>query len=171
MDMYPGNTALHYVTMLQSADLVELLLARGADPNRKNTAEGRPPFFNRLAPHNLDLWKARDLVRQLLARGLGSDRPSGKQQLPLHIAANCLAGWNNTLGFGGFRDALPAQDDMMRMPQQDTGGAGGDGDSNGDDVDMMQVPDEAGVTPRQALAGAEKERRQVNYRYILIKLI
>lgn len=126
-------------------------------------------------------------MRQLLARGLGSDRPNGKQQLPLHIAANCLAGWNNTLGFGGFRDALPAQDDMMRMPQQDAGGARRDGDSNGDDVDMMQVPDEAGVTPRQALAGgrakavkitaqhalsgAEKKRRQVNYRYILIKLI
>ncbi|KAK8004467.1 hypothetical protein PG989_004186 [Apiospora arundinis] len=173
---YWGNTALHYAAFLELTDVAEFLLARGADPNMKNK-DGRTPIFNKFTPENLDLfvrygarlqetdtrgdtllhlasrsWQARDLVRWLLAHGVRSDSPNAKQQLPLHLAAICVGEWNNGLGAGGFHAALKAQNDMMRMLQEAGAEDGGD---------MMEVPDVAGVTPRQSLAASRAKAKQI----------
>ncbi|KAK6832912.1 hypothetical protein PG987_007606 [Apiospora arundinis] len=172
---YWGNTALHYATFLESTDASEFLLARGADPNMRNN-DGCTPFFKNFTPENLDLfirygarlqetdargdtllhlasrrWQARDLVRWLLAHGLRSESTNNKQQLPLHLAAICVGDWNNGFGAGGFHEALKAQDDMMRMLQ----------DAEAKYGDMMEVPDVAGVTPRQSLAAGRAKAKKI----------
>ncbi len=67
---HEGVTALHYALIHERADLVELLLARGANPNAMALDTGMSPLL--MAALN----QQRDMVRLLLRYGANPDLPS-----------------------------------------------------------------------------------------------
>ncbi|KAK8091525.1 hypothetical protein PG997_001886 [Apiospora hydei] len=156
-----GKTALHYASLLESADVARLLLDRNADPN-VNDEEGCTPLFTLLSrsymPSTMNRQLSPNDLGQFFQHGAELQGVDANGNTLLHLAARCWR-WKGLLQwlrqhnlsddygdtFVRSNNALRAQDEMVRML---TEAGAGDGD--------MDRPDVEGRTPRQALASCRK---------------
>lgn len=98
----PGMSPLHYASAIGYPELVQLLLARGADPNRRNI-QGRTPLLV-AASNTITKWNLPVVATLLMSKGADptSEDNEGRSALltaagnpDAKILANILAGMTN----------------------------------------------------------------------------
>jgi ankyrin repeat protein len=76
-----GDTVVHYAAAAQNPAYLELLLARGLDPDTRNRVSGRTPLMSAM------LYERGAQFRMLLAAGASTSQADAMGNTPLHIAA------------------------------------------------------------------------------------
>jgi ankyrin repeat protein len=76
-----GATPLHFAAGEGNGDVVNLLLAKGADVNAKDAYGGRTPLYDAIRA------RSKDIVAQLLAHGADVNARDDRGFTPLHIRA------------------------------------------------------------------------------------
>ncbi|KAG0124854.1 ankyrin repeat-containing domain protein [Tuber indicum] len=108
-----GRTPLHFAVLANSEEIVEILLAAGADPNVKNNAGSAPLHWSALCG-------SYEMSALLLAKGAGAETKNSAWMTPLHCALeNAVEALAQLVAEQGIEPSLDVDTTTVPFPNEE----------------------------------------------------